>query len=459
MGYYNGKYNFPPPLDPKLNSNLRMQRLKFLGGSTLLLIMIYAITLGINKSVSPADSKKLISANQPKKNVFNQEKAVLYALQQQELKTAIKAYFEKAIRSGDIIGAGVSIVRGDSIVISDGFGKRDSKKDGEVDSQTLFRLGSLSKGFAGILAADLVDEGKLHWEDKVNEFIPEFQLGNRSNTDKITLANILSHTSGAPYHSYTNLVEAGLSLTDIAKRFKEIQPISNPGAVYSYQNALFAFSEKIMSKVTGQTITKSLENRFFNPLEMCSTTMDHELLTHTENVAIPHSKRRNRWTPRKLRDNYYNAIAAGGISASSQDMAKWMRFLLGHNPEIMSKKALKKAFNPFIEIKGHSKYYQRWPGHVASYYGFGWRIHKFVEEDSSQEKTIWHHGGSVNSFRNEIAVYPEADLGICVLLNNNSRIAKTVVPDLYKIIQEIYHESAPKIKIALNNMPENDLPL
>jgi beta-lactamase class C len=65
----------------------------------------------------------------------------------------------------------------------------------------------------------------------------------------------------------------------------------------------------------------------------------------------------------------------------------------------------------------------------------------------------------VNSFRNEIAVYPEADMGICVLLNNNSKIAKTVVPDLYKIIQEIYNERAPKIKIALNNMPETDLPL
>ncbi len=375
---------------------------------------------------------------------------MLYTLQQQELKAAIKTYFDTAIASGHIIGAGVSIVRGDSIVFSDGFGKRNISKNGDVDSQTMFRLGSLSKGFAGILAANLVNEGKLDWEDKVSEYVPEFQLGDRSNTDKITLANILSHTSGAPYHSYTNLVEAGLSLTDIAKRFKEVQPISDPGAVYSYQNALFALSEKMMYKATGQTITKSLENRFFNPLEMCSTTMNYESLAHKENVAIPHSKRRNSWKPKKLRNNYYNAIAAGGISANAQDMAKWMRFLLGHNPEIMSKMALKKAFNPFIEIKGHSKYYQRWPGHVSSHYGFGWRIHKFVEDNSSQEKTIWHHGGSVNSFRNEIAVYPEGDMGICVLLNNNSKIARTVIPDLYKIVEEVYGQATTKF--PMNNI-------
>jgi len=134
-------------------------------------------------------------------------------------------------------------------------------------------------------------------------------------------------------------------------------------------------------------------------------------------------------------------------------MGKWIRFLLGHNPEIMSKSALEEAFNPFIEIKGHSKYYQRWPGHLASYYGFGWRIHKFVEDDAGLEKTIWHHGGSVNDYRNEIAVYPEADLGICVLLNNNSKLAKTVIPDLYRIVQAIYDQSTAKL--AVNNSPNN----
>ena len=212
---------------------------------------------------------------------------------------------------------------------------------------------------------------------------------------------------------------------------------------------MFALSEEMMYQATGNDITTSLENRFFKPLEMCSTTMDHKSLALSENVALPYSKRRNSWRPKKFRNNYYNAIAAGGISANADDMAKWMRFILGHNPEIMSKSALKEAFNPFIEIKGHSKYYQRWPGHVSSHYGYGWRIHKYVEGTTDQEKTIWHHGGSVNNYRNEIAVYPEADIGICVLLNNNSRLAKTVVPDLYKIVQEIYHRTPAKI--ALNS--------
>ena len=267
---------------------------------------------------------------------------------------------------------------------------------------------------------------------------PNFNWEICSNTTQITLANILSHTSGTPYHSFTNLVEAGLPMATIAGRFGEVVPISKPGLLYSYQNAMFALCGEIMYKATGQNIATSLNKRFFNPLGMCSTSMDYETLEHTENVAMPHIKRRSGWRKIPLTDNYYNAIAAGGINASALDMAKWMRFLLGHNPEVLSKTALAEAFNPFIEITGNNKYYHRWPGHLRSYYGFGWRIHKYAEKNGTVEKTIWHHGGSVNNYRNEIALYPEADLGICVLLNSNSRLAKTVIPDLHEIVNQIY---------------------
>ncbi|HMB62112.1 MAG TPA: serine hydrolase domain-containing protein, partial [Eudoraea sp.] len=356
-----------------------MQRFKILAGITILILTLITLGLGINDPLPVSESEHVIVASSPKIALTGPEERRLYTLKQGELKVALKAYFNKAIAAGDIVGAGVSIVKGDSIVISEGFGKRNINENEIVDGRTIFRLGSLSKGFAGILAAKLKNEGKLGWDDKVSDYIPAFQLGDSTNTHKITLANILSHSSGAPYHSFTNLVEAGLPLTDIAGRFKEVVPISPPGLLYSYQNALFALSGEMMYKATGQKIAASLEDRFFRPLEMCSTTMDYETLTRAENVAIPHSKRRKRWRPKKLANTYYNAIAAGGINASALDMARWMRFILGHNPEIMSKSALKEAFNPCIEITGHSKYYQRWPGHRTSYYGFGWRIHTFVE--------------------------------------------------------------------------------
>ncbi|MBD1261407.1 beta-lactamase family protein [Maribacter polysiphoniae] len=422
-----------------------MQRYRILIASALVVFTLSALTSRLLSHKSKDSTQKVGTAiSTTEKTSKNKRDALLYTTRQKELQTALNVYFKKAIAKGDVIGAGVSIVKGDSIIISEGFGKKNSAEQSTVNGETVFRLGSLSKGFAGILAANIKSEGKLNWTDKVSDYLPEFQLGDGTNTSNVTLANILSHTSGTPYHSYTNLVEAGLPLKDIAKRFKEVMPISKPGLMYSYQNAMFALCGEMMKKATGKKINTLLDNRFFKPLEMCATTTDYETLTHEANIAMPHVKTRNGWKAAHLKDNYYNAVAAGGISSNAHDMGRWMRFLLGHHPEVMKSEAIDEAFNPFIEISGHRKYYQRWPGHTRSYYGFGWRIHKFTEGDSTFEKTIWHHGGSVNNYRNEIAVYPESDLGICVLMNNNSPLAKTVIPDLYEIVKAVYSQATPK---------------
>ena len=422
-----------------------MRRFKILIGAliTIPLVLVFIMFYG-NSSDPEPEPKVVVETPKPIEPVADPEDILAYTKNRIALQKALKKYFRKAVASGEIVGAGVSIVKGDSILVSKGFGKRKSGGTDKVDGETIFRLGSLSKGFAGVLAADLEDEGKIQWSDKVRDFIPDFQLGDSKNTDKITLAHILSHTSGTPYHSFTNLVDAGIPLQEIARQFKDVKPISEPGALYSYQNAMFSLSSEMMRKVTGEDIADALQSRFFNPLEMCSTTTDYEILSNSPDIALPHVRTRRGWRSTKLTDSYHNAIAAGGINASAGDMAKWMRFLLGHNPEIMNKAALKEAFNPFIALSENNKYYQRWPGHLRSYYGFGWRIHKFWEGGNTAEKTMWHHGGSVNHFRNEIAVYPDADLGICVLLNSNSRLARTVIPDLYEIVGNIYGTDASK---------------
>lgn len=422
-----------------------MQKLRILRKPIFLIFAFLLVTIIFVRSVASSHKVKAISSHEVTKTTVDPEALKLYQLQQQELNAALTAYFKKAIAQGDIVGAGVSIVKGDSIITSQGFGKRSIKTNEKVNGETVFRLGSLSKGFAGVLAADLVSEGQMQWTDKVSDFIPEFRLGDSINTSQITLATILSQTSGAPYHSYTDLVEAGLPLTDIAKRFKSVAPISKPGKMYSYQNAMYALSGEMMQEVTHQDIRTLLNDKFFKPLDMHSISMDDESLKHQKNVALPHSKSRNGWRTLKLRNNYYNAVAAGGINASALDMAKWMRMLLGHRPDIMDQSALDQAFNPFIEIKGHGKYYQRWPGHVSSYYGFGWRIHNFMEHDI--QKTMYHHGGSVNNYRNEIAVFPDSDLGICVLLSNTSKLAKTVIPDLYKIVNDVFTSTSLNVNL------------
>lgn len=410
-------------------------------GAALIVIALSSLhALNVVKSESARGAKDIGIEVTSKKKIPSQKETQLYKERQQSLKKTLAAYFQKAIKNGDIVGAGVSVVQGDSIVISGGYGKRMAGKKAIVDGETVFRLGSLSKGFAGVLAASFQAEGKFDWNDKVTDYIPEFRLGDTKNTAKIRIAHILSHSSGTPYHSYTNLVEAGLPVATIAQRFNEVTPQSEPGQQYSYQNAMFSLCQEVILKATGEEVKSSLQNRFFTPLGMKNISMDHNSLLKEKNVALPHSRSRKGWRSLPLKNRYYNAVTAGGINASSLDMAKWMRFLLGHNPDVLPVTTIEKAFEPFIEIDHNNKYYQRWTNHKQSYYGFGWRIHEFQAMDTSKIETVWHHGGSVNNYRNEIAIFPNKDLGICVLLNGNSKIARNVIPDLYEIVSNDFSE-------------------
>ena len=152
---------------------------------------------------------------------------------------------------------------------------------------------------------------------------------------------------------------------------------------------------------------------------------------------MPHKRRGRRWRSLKINQKYYNAIPAGGVNASIADMAKWMRFLLGHNPDVMPETGLKNTFNPKISLPGKNKYYQKWDGHQESYYAYGWRIHDFKENTTGESNRMIHHGGYVNNYRSEIAIFPQEDLGVTVLFNSPTKLARNVIPDLYKIIKEV----------------------
>lgn len=409
-------------------------------------ILCVALTLGlvftgITAFIEESETySKTVSTLDIVRDKISKENSEIYDKRQTELRVTLDAYFQKAIVSGDIVGAGVSIVQGDSIIISEGFGKRSMRGIAKVNGETVFRLGSLSKGFAGVLAASLQSEGRLSFDDKIVKYLPEFKFGDEENTQSIKFEHILSHTSGTPYHSFTNLVEAGIAVTKIANRFDEVTPISAPGQQYSYQNAMFSLGQEVMRKASGKDVKTLLINNFFKPLGMSHISMNHSDLLKEPNVALPHKKNSKSWRTVPLTDNYYNAVLAGGINASSDDMGKWMRFLLGHNPEVLKDSAMRQVFEPYIAVGNNNKYYQRWKGHVKSSYGFGWRIHEYQNTDADTTETVWHHGGSVNNYRNEIALYPESDLGICVLLNGNSKLARNVIPDVYAIVKKVYEE-------------------
>ncbi|WP_206633780.1 serine hydrolase domain-containing protein [Leeuwenhoekiella aequorea] len=416
-----------------------MIKSKFLLFITILGLLIYvSLTAWGVESNTHLESTSINDAiNQANKK----EEVSLHLLRKEILIKHLEAYFQDALDAHLIIGAGVSIVSGDSVLFNGGFGRRNSTLNERVNAQTVFRLGSLSKGFTGVLAGIEVHNGNLNWEDKLAEAIPQFHLKDKENEEAITLSTILSHTTGVPYHCYTNLVEAGLSMSQIAERFDIIKSTSKPGQLYSYQNAMFALSGEMLQIATGDNMHELLQNRIFNPLDMQFASTDYDALVGGTNYAYPHKNTAQGFKPIPVNKKYYNAIPAGGINASPEDMSKWMRFLLGYNESVLSKTNLQTIFTPQIEMIEARKYYQRWEGHLKSSYAYGWRIHEFKDSATEKKTTMIHHGGSVNNYRNEIALYPEEELGICILFNSMTPLATSVIPDVHKIVRKVMQQS------------------
>lgn len=346
--------------------------------------------------------------------------------------------FEEGLIHEKIPGAAVVIVKEGRVVYQKGFGVKERGKPGKVDEHTVFRLGSVSKGFASVLPGVLAEEGVVNWDDPVSELLTEFRLNDYEQTDRVQVRHLLSHTTGLPRHAYTNLVEDGLSLDKIIPRFEQVPLIANVGVQHSYQNAAYSVIERILETRTDTDFNTLLYEKLLKPLEMNHASTIYDGMFNSENKALPHmfhSPAQGR-VPVSINEKYYNAVSSGGINASASDMGKWLLLLTGHYPEIISKQTLAEIYEPLATIRNR-RFSRYWDGVGRSYYGMGWRV-----LDNHGQKIVYH-GGYVNGFRSEIAFSPEEGTGIGVLINTHSRFPLTVIPDFFN-----HFKSTPEVVIT-----------
>lgn len=345
------------------------------------------------------------------------------------LATYLEAFeqdFKEGMDEAYIPGAAVAIVKDGRVVLQKGFGVKEKGKSGEVNEHTVFRLGSVSKGFASVLTGVMVEEGEVDWDDPVSDYLSTFKMNDPEQTDRIQIRHLLSHTSGLPRHTFTNLVEDGLSLERIIPRLEEVPLISKEGELLAYQNAAYSTIEKVLETQTDKDFNNLLEEKLWEPLEMDHSSASYDSIRTSGNKALPHiyhSRSRGR-VPISISEKYYNAVSSGGINASASDMGKWLLLLTGNHPEIISEETLEEIYDPFATI--HNRRFSRhWEGVGESHYGMGWRV-----LDNHGQKIVYH-GGYVNGYRSEIAFAPEEGLGICILINTPSSYPLTVIPDFF----------------------------
>jgi CubicO group peptidase (beta-lactamase class C family) len=269
----------------------------------------------------------------------------------------IDAVFD-SLKSTNAPGAAVLVVSNGKPVFRRGYGVTDLRTRTLIHPVTDFRIASFTKQFTATCIMLLAHDGKLHYDDHLTDFFPEFPAYGKS----ITVRNLLNHTSGLPDYEeilmkqYPNkpddkipqILDAGV-LKSLEQQTAGQFP---PGSKWQYSNSGYAVLAMIVEKISGKSFGQFLHDRIFAPLKMNST--------------LAHEKEKD-GTWRETDQSPTSAVLGdGGIYTSIDDLEKWDRALREHT--LLSETEMQPALTPVEPTSGPAKFRS---GKTLSY-GFGW---------------------------------------------------------------------------------------
>ena len=323
-----------------------------------------------------------------------------------------EVFFRDLIKDRNYPGAAFAIVTRDEILHIATVGHTTADRTHPIDTQTAFRLASVSKTFAAEMVGLLVEDGTLDWNDPVTRYVPTFKING--DASQIRIHHLLGQSTGLMPHAYDNLLEHGKSMDTIWQRMSDLSYVCTPGKCYGYQNSVFSLVDPLVKQATSVSYETQVEQRIFKPLEMDTASIGYEAFINNPNHAEPHARRSGQWKTVPVQKNYYRAAPAAGVNASILDMSKWVQAQLGSHPDVLSADMLGNLQKPRVKTRRELYRKQRKTMLSSAHYGLGWRVYQRVDELNV------YHGGWVSGFRADVAFSPRHDIGIVVLLNAES---------------------------------------
>jgi CubicO group peptidase (beta-lactamase class C family) len=330
----------------------------------------------------------------------------------------IDAYAEKTRSDWNVPGIAVAIVKDDKVIFAKGYGVRELGRPEKVDENTLFAIASNSKAFTTASLAMLIDEGKIKWDDKVSQYLPEFQMSDLYVTRELTVRDLVSHRSGLDTFSGDLLwYETTYNSDEILRRVRFLKPKTSFRSSFGYQNLMFVAAGKVIEKVSGKTWSQFVRERILTPLGMARTTTSIRDLK--DNYSKPHNE-----SGGKLRvlhsGNVDGASAAAGLNSSVADVAKWLRLQLGKGKfegrQIYSQERAGEMWSANTLLGVNPFPVKDAPTKLFSAVGLGWFLNDY------RGRKVVSHGGGLDGMISQTAMMPEENLGLVVLTNSETGV-------------------------------------
>lgn len=344
--------------------------------------------------------------------------------------TSVLPQFDKDVErifgTYHVPGAAVAVVQNGKVVYVKTLGVGSTSKGNPVDEHTVFRLASVSKTFAAVLAGQAAYEGRINFNAPLNSYLPGFHLKYDAG-NQLTVRNVLSHTAGLPHNANDNLLEAGVSYPELLQKTERLGAACPIGRCFGYQNILYSTIGDVLTRQLGHPYPELLENRIFGPLGMQDASASRMSMVNGSNVAVPHASGAKNWSPMAITQPYYNVLPAAGVNASISDMSKYLLAVMGHRPDVIPPAVMQELTKPLIRSPKEgatSKWRQMRVKNPM--YGMGWRIFQY----NGDHKMIFHAGG-LRGVRSRLGFLPEKDVGLVMLWNANVSYPEVLMPMLF----------------------------
>jgi CubicO group peptidase (beta-lactamase class C family) len=336
------------------------------------------------------------------------------------------------LKTFDVPGISVGVIKDGKLIHAKGYGVRSLNNNMKVDENTLFGIASNSKAFTAAALGMMVDEGKLKWDDKVTDYIPEFKMYNPYVTDEFTIKDLLTHRSGLGLGAGDLMMwpdSGNFTKKDIIHNLRYLKPVSSFRTKYDYDNNLYIIAGEVLERVSGMPWENFIETKMMKPLGMDKSAASVSRLKDRSNIISPHAPVDGKVQPIGI-DWSEIANAAGGIYSNVTDLSKWLMMQMnngkygeGLSKQIFSEAVHEEMWSPqtIIEVRGATPYNT----HFASY-GLGWFL-----SDVKGYKQASHTGG-LAGIVTQITLLPELKLGIIVLTNQQSGAAFTAITNTIK---------------------------
>jgi CubicO group peptidase (beta-lactamase class C family) len=313
-------------------------------------------------------------------------------------------------------GLSLVIVKDDEVIFMKGLGYKDVERKLPVTPDTLFAIGSASKAFTGMTAAMSADDGKLSLDDSPKKYLPYFKLQDAEADRKITVRDLLTHSSGL---NRTDLGWASGAFTreEVIKIAGEAKPAAKFREKFLYQNVMYAAAGEVVAKAQGKAWERVVAERIFKPLGMKSTNLAIQDMQRARDYALGYSYIKSTKETKRLPMREITHIApAGSINSSAREMAAWVRLMLGggvfEGKRLVSERGFAELIKPQMKITD------------KVHYGLGW----FVREREGQK--VYDHGGNIDGFSSMVAFAPGEKLGFAYLSNANGSPLASAVRDI-----------------------------